>query len=723
MRLVTTVSALFGIAALAFGAGAIEPVPGRATAPALDTAPTRMAPLPFDTPREMRRHYEQQGLDHSIARDWNEVVLNAIRNDFARPTVHARNLYHTSAAMWDAWSAYDTGTSDQVLHDEKLASADPDADRAVAISYAVFRIIEHRFAASPGVKNIMAAANALMADLGLDTAITTTIGDTPAALGNRIAQTYIDFGLSDGANEVNDYENILYFPVNLPLLMTDPGNPDLFFPNRWQPLALDTFIDQSGNPVPTGALEFLSPEWGNVTPFALEPDSDKQVLIRDFFQWNVWVDPGAPPTTDSDPERYKWGFEMVMTWSAHLAPTDGVMWDISPATIGNAPLPDVADEETYYDWLEGGDWGQGWDLNPVTGEPYPEQLVPRGDYGRILAEFWADGPDSETPPGHWYAITNDVMDHPQFVRRFMGEGEILDTLEYDVRAYLALGGAMHDVAIAAWSVKGYYDYVRPVSVLRWMADNGQCTDPELPSYSEDGIGLVPGVIELITAETTMPDERHDHLAGEEGEIAVFAWRGPDFIGDPETTEAGVGWILAKNWWPYQRPSFVTPPFAGYVSGHSTYSRAAAELLTLLTGDPFFPGGVGEFEAPENEFLVFEDGPSMDVTLQWATYRDASDQCSLSRIWGGIHPPADDIPGRHMGLYIGPKAFHHARRHMLGLISCPPDLNGDGAVSFSDVSAFLNRYFQNDMLADYDSDDEVTFDDVAAFLDAFADGCP
>ena len=47
--------------------------------------------------------------------------------------------------------------------------------------------------------------------------------------------------------------------------------------------------------------------------------------------------------------------------------------------------------------------------------------------------------------------------------------------------------------------------------------------------------------------------------------------------------------------------------------------------------------------------MFEEGPSVDVVLQWATYRDASDQCSLSRIWGGIHPPADDIPGRIIGV--------------------------------------------------------------------------
>ena len=101
---------------------------------------------------------------------------------------------------------------------------------------------------------------------------------------------------------------------------------------------------------------------------------------------------------------------------------------------------------------------------------------------------------------------------------------------------------------------------------------------------------------------------------------------------------------------------MTPPFAGYVSGHSTFSRAAAELMTLFTGDEYFPGGVGEFFAPSNEFLVFEDGPSVDVTLQWATYRDASDETSISRIYGGIHPTADDIPGRLMGSVIGPAAL-------------------------------------------------------------------
>jgi hypothetical protein len=93
---------------------------------------------------------------------------------------------------------------------------------------------------------------------------------------------------------------------------------------------------------------------------------------------------------------------------------------------------------------------------------------------------------------------------------------------------------------------------------------------------------------------------------------------------------------------------VTPPFPGYVSGHSTFARAAADLLQRVTGDAFFPGGVARFPAKANEFLVIETGPSYDTELQWATYSDAADECSLSRVYAGVHPPADDIPGRVVG---------------------------------------------------------------------------
>src|SRR5438105_1089593 len=43
----------------------------------------------------------------SIARDWDEQILSAIRNDTPHPPVHARNLFTVSAAIYDAWAAYD----------------------------------------------------------------------------------------------------------------------------------------------------------------------------------------------------------------------------------------------------------------------------------------------------------------------------------------------------------------------------------------------------------------------------------------------------------------------------------------------------------------------------------------------------------------------------------------------------------------------------------------
>ena len=55
----------------------------------------------------------------SVSRTWNEHLLNAIRDDFARPTVHARNLFHVSAAMYDAWAAY-SGTASTYLLGKQL---------------------------------------------------------------------------------------------------------------------------------------------------------------------------------------------------------------------------------------------------------------------------------------------------------------------------------------------------------------------------------------------------------------------------------------------------------------------------------------------------------------------------------------------------------------------------------------------------------------------------
>lgn len=620
---------------------------------------------------------------HSVAREWNEVLLNGIRGDFARPTVHARNLMHVSMAMYDAWAVFDeeadTYFLGKMVHgyicqfDSISSPTDVKAAQEEAMSYAAYRIIYRRFLFSPGAFETLPLATETLNNLGYDEGFTSTDYSTgsPAALGNYIAEKILDYGLQDGSNEGDNYENLYYEPINQPLVMDSAGNPTMTYPNRWQPLALDFFVDQSGNPIQGGTPDFLSPEWGNVGGFALT-ENDMTTYQRFDDTYRVFHDPGPPPTIGQNgylPEEYKWGFTMVSVWASHLDPSDGVMIDISPASIGNIPtLPDTYEAyRSFYDFENGGDASIGRTINPSTGQPYTPQIVPRADYARVLAEFWADGPDSETPPGHWFDILNYVNDHPQLVKKYKGQGEILDNLEWDVKAYFALAGAMHDAAISAWSIKGWYDYLRPVSAIRYMAEQGQSTDPNAPHYNADyGIPLIDGFIEQVAPGDTLAGANGEHI----GKIKLYTWRGPDYISDPDSTIAGVGWILAERWWPYQRPSFVTPPFAGYVSGHSTYSRAAAEVLTMFTGDEYFPGGIGEFHAPKNEFLVFEDGPSVELTLQWATYRDASDQTSLSRIWGGIHPPADDIPGRKIGEQIGIDAFNLAEQYFEGNIALP-----------------------------------------------------
>lgn len=619
---------------------------------------------------------------HSVARKWNEVLLEAIRADFARPTVHARNLFHSSVAMYDIWAVFEDGAETYFLgknlHSFPLPfedfpfTGDVQEAREEAISFAMARIIKYRFRNSPGVVETSDRVDSLMAALGYDVNDNSIAYQTgnPVALGNYVAQGIIDYGKTDGSNEEEDYRNQYYVPLNFPMDPNDQGNPFITDPNRWQPLTFQIFIDQSGNPIPGDVPPFLSPEWGIVLPFALNR-SDLTIYEKFGTDFYVYHDPGPPPFLPTDRNNndytdYQWGFEIVALWSSHLDPSDGVMWDISPGALGNTNIDEfpqtIEDLPNFYKELEGGDIGTGHALNPATGQPYEPQIVPRGDYARVLAEFWADGPDSETPPGHWFTILNYVSDHPDLVKKFEGQGEVLDDLEWDVKTYLTLGGAMHDAAISAWGIKGYYDYIRPVSALRLMVARGQASDPNDDNYDPNGIELTPGVVELVRAGDPLEGIQQQNI----GKIKIKAWRGPDFILDPDTSTAGVGWILGENWWPYQRPSFVTPNFAGYVSGHSTYSRAASEVLTMFTGDPFFPGGVGEFVAKKNEFLVFEDGPSEDIILQWATYRDASDQTSLSRIWGGIHPPADDIPGRLIGEKVGIDAFNKAKNLFKGV---------------------------------------------------------
>jgi hypothetical protein len=581
---------------------------------------------------------DQRG--RSVARVWDEAVLDAIRRDVPAPTVHARNLFHVSAAMWDAWAAYDA-QADGFFVDEKDHAGQVQAAREAAISFAAYRILLHRYSMAAGLEETFDQLTATMHSLCYRIGFTSVEGDTPAALGNRIAAAVIEHGRGDGSLERTRYVDARYRPVNDPMVVGE-GGVTMRDPNRWQPLALDQVVAQNGLPIPGGVQRFIGPHWGHVAGFALPASSD-----------GLPMDPGPPPrlgdpATDGD---YNRAAVEVIRSSSHLGPDDRAMIDIGPGARGDNSL--------------GADDGHGRVLNPVTGEPYAPNLVLRADFARTLTEFWADGPSSETPPGHWNAVANAVSDAPDLSLHVGGYGPEVDRLEWDVKLYFALNGAVHDAAVAAWGAKGFYDSARPISMIRYMGGKGQSTDPLGPAYDPNGLPLVPGLVEVVTDESSAPGGPHEALAGHPGEIAVRSWLGNP--ADPAKQYGGVGWTLAVDWVPYQLPTFVSPAFAGYVSGHSTFSRAAAEVLTAFTGDRYFPGGIFTWTTRAGG-LTNEAGPSRDVTLQWATYFDAADDAGISRIYGGIHIPADDFAGRRMGSACGRAAWALARSHFDGVAS-------------------------------------------------------
>jgi hypothetical protein len=576
----------------------------------------------------------------SVARRWDEALLDAIRRALPNPPLHARNLFHTSAAMWDAWAAYDPVASGYFVK-EKLSASDVTAARNEAISYAAYRVLTSRFIKSVGGEESLSEFDNIMDALCYPLDATSTEGGSPAAMGNRVAAAVLAYGLTDGSNQAIGYKDPTYTPVNPPLVVAKSGTT-MVDPNRWQPLQIEHMISQNGIPVVNGVQQAVGTQWGHVKVFAV-PDGGAD---------GVPIDPGPQPRL-GDPatdQAFKDQVVEVIRDSSLLDPTASATIDISPGARGNNSL--------------GTNDGHGHPVNPATAAPYPPDVVNEGDFGRVMAEFWADGPKSETPPGHWNVLANLASDELSPNLRIGGTGPSVDRLQWDVKLYFALNGAVHDAAIVAWGLKGHYDTVRPISMVRYMGGLGQSSDPAMPSFDKEGLPLVPGLIELVTKETAAPGQHHAALAGHEGQVAIRAWAGTP--ADPKTQIGGVAWILAVDWLPYQSPNFVTPSFPAYASGHSSFSRAAAEVLTAFTGSEYFPGGVSGYTIPVGS-LKFEMGPSSDIRLEWATYFDASDQAGQSRLWGGIHIQADDFTGRQLGSKCGTAAWALAQRYYLGKV--------------------------------------------------------
>ena len=221
------------------------------------------------------------------------------------------------------------------------------------------------------------------------------------------------------------------------------------------------------------------------------------------------------------------------------------------------------------------------------------------DDEKAIAEYWADGPGSVTPPGHW-----------QLFAQFVSQRDAHD-LAQDVKMFFLVSNAVLDSSIAAWDVKRFYDTCRP-----WTAI-------------------------------------HYRFKGQR----IFGWGGP---------EKGKTLIFGEQWKPYQPLSFITPPFPEYVSGHSTFSAAAAEVLKRFTGsDTFNHGAVIE---PGSSTIEPGVTPIARVRLAWPTFSTAADQAGMSRLYGGIHFRSGDQEGRKLGRKIGERVFERGMAFIEGKAS-------------------------------------------------------
>lgn len=113
----------------------------------------------------------------------------------------------------------------------------------------------------------------------------------------------------------------------------------------------------------------------------------------------------------------------------------------------------------------------------------------------------------------------------------------------------------------------------------------------------------------------------------------------------------------EDWMPYQASDFVTPAFPEHVSGHSTFSRAAATILECYTGSDEF-GGCTVIEPCSSKI---EPGvtPKEKVTLEWPSFSAAAEEAGMSRLYGGIHFQNGNQHGQRLGEKIAKAVWEKA----------------------------------------------------------------
>jgi hypothetical protein len=181
-------------------------------------------------------------------------------------------------------------------------------------------------------------------------------------------------------------------------------------------------------------------------------------------------------------------------------------------------------------------------------------------------------------------------------------------LDHDVKLFFLVANAVFDAGIACWDAKRVYDSVRPLTAIHY-AFKGQL---------------------------------------------IRAWGGPF---------AGTVSMPGENFGTFQTPTFVTPPFPGYPSGHSTFSAAAAEALKRFYGSDHF-GYALNFSGGSS---TLEPGavPAQNLRIPFATFTDAANSAANSRLWGGIHFAEDNADGLAIGRLVGAAVHNKVMAHIAG----------------------------------------------------------
>ncbi|MCG5057350.1 MAG: calcium-binding protein [Limnoraphis sp. WC205] len=480
---------------------------------------------------------------------WDKAAQQAVIETKVGPTIASRAYGMVHTGMFDAWAAYDETAIATQLGDElqRPEAENTDANKTEAMSYSAYRVLTELF---PEQVEIF---DGLMLELGFDPNNITTDTTTAAGIGNVTAEALLEFRRQDGSNQENNYADTTdYQPVNTPEQVVDLES--------WTPEHIPVHN-------PDAPLQkFLTPHWGEVTPFGL--DSGDQLR------------PEAPePFLLVDGE--------VDLEARTITLTDGAVVNISRDLVGTIINPEFI--------------AQAEEVVEISANLTDEQ--------KLIAEFWENGGGTAFPPGTWMTFgqyTSAQNDH---------------SIDQDAKLFFTLGNAVFDAGVATWETKAFYDYTRPVRLVRELGE----------------LGLI--------------GEFNEELGG----YTIEAWAGP---------EQGTQTILATEFTTYQTPgSHVSPPFAEYTSGHSAFSASAATILELATGSDSFGGSI-TFEPGQSRF---EPGftPQQELTLAWDTFSEAADEGGISRLYGGIHFEDGDLNGRTLGQGVATEVFEQAQFYIEG----------------------------------------------------------